>query len=573
MIRRLLLICPILLLVATAGAQTELSLNQRKAAAETIDNVFSDYISASDFKELGYTGFSQNKINKFTALFDSGVVIHDDLSPVSINDLTTSDKNVAQYISDLKQNFPAGIKSMITKANINLKELNRKKVEVVFERSVSGSYKSGQFFQDKQSVMVITFRLSDDYKSAKITGITKSSSNLKCPECPVQALAEVNKQKPEKPSKPDKVEKPSKPEKTEKPDKTLLSQKTNKEKPQNDIIVQEVKPKKEKQPKGEGGNFGVALALNLSGPGNFSATSAPDVSKFNYPILGNPGINSLVKDSSFYSGFSNKPGLSFSAGLDLDLMFGKKKNIGVGIGAMYNYSSSTMHFDTMQLFYNAENSGNKNFLRILAPGSINENISTSSFALNVLFKYQGDVNSKIGYYMHAGPVMVFSTSATSNYSTDITYSSVYQYRNRSYDEYDATGSIQSSDVQVTVHQYETTGRELTPYEFYARHARAGFDVAYDSLVTGSKSFNYKMGFGALIRGGITFHCAKQLDLNLGASVMWTQVTGNDQLNAVLSAKQADELGKYNSVLHTVDNLSNINVGLHLGLVYKFFKSK
>ncbi|MES2590347.1 MAG: hypothetical protein V4608_00595 [Bacteroidota bacterium] len=503
--------------ISVSFAQGAMTLQQRKTAANTVYLMVKQYLKASKLQKAGVPGITEEKKQAFLSLFEEDAVVWDDITPINFPNkiLYNEEKTIDNLIADYEKYFPEGLTIKNLNSTINFKNLPNKTAQIAIQRNISGEYMGEYFISNPSVVLELELKLSDDYTSAKITGIKKRISNpITCATCPKPAVAVVT---------------PSKDPIKVKAEKTPL------EKP------------------------GITLGFNFSASGNSVTMEAPDLAKMNY--------ESLIANKNSIRGFSAKGGLAITAGMDVNVMFGKTKKWGIGPGLFFNYSKAKLKYDTIHQVYKGQNEGDlPDFMRFYTAYDISENISMNNLGISVLLKYNSGTD-KTGFYFDCGPVFILSSTASSKYSTTADYEAIYQYNGSGY-FFDPAVGIDRNDWVMTKKAFnESDQNTQTEAEYFA--SLADFNVGIDKKDDGqSGKFKFKQAYGGLIKAGVSMPISETIQFLAGINIMYLKIQNNNSYNQPL----AENMGTYNSTLSAVNAISNLNVGINVGLVVKLYKS-
>lgn len=497
-------------------AQVTMTLQQKKIASNTMYTILRQYLKTSKLQKPGTPGISEEKKEAFLAIFEDNAKVWDDITPDDFpnSTLNNSEKSVDDLISDYEKYFPEGVTIKNLNSTINFKNLPGKTAQIAIQRNISGKYIGQYYITNQRVVLELELKFSDDYTTAKISGIKKIISNpIPCPNCPKPAI-EVAAIKPVK-----------------------------------------VKPKGEPLEKP-----GVTLSFNLSGSANAATIENPDLSKMNY--------DNLIKNKNSITGFSSKGGIAISGGMDMNVMFGKTKKIGIGTGLFFNHSQAKLNYDTIHQEYRGQNQGDlPDFFRIYTAYNVSENISMNNIGINLLFKYNGSTD-KIGFYIDCGPVYILSSTVSSKYNTTSDYEAIYQHDGNGY-FFDPAVDIDRNDWIITRKAFKASNADnQTEAEYFK--SLEGFNVAIDKKDNAqSEKFKFKQAFGGLLRAGASIPISEKLNLLAGISFVYLKISDNSNYNKPLTEK----MGTYNSTLYSLNGITNFNYGINIGLVVKLFKTE
>lgn len=493
-------------------AQGGMTLQQRKTAAGTVYSFFKHYLKTSKLYKQGVPGISEEKKQAFLAMFEEDAMVWDDITPSNFPDkfLNTTEKTVDNLIVDYEQYFPGGVTIKYLNSSVNFENLPDKTVQIAIQRNISGEYMGQYFIANQGAVLELELKLSDDYTKAKIASIKKLASNpISCPECPQPAGATVSK--------------------------NAEGEKTPLEKP------------------------GVSLTFNFSGAGNSAALEQPDVSKMNY--------ESLIMSKSSLAGFSSKGGAAFSGNIDVNLMFGKTKKLGVGAGLFLNHSQAELKYDTLYLAYKGQNEAEpSDFMRLYKAYNVSENILMNNVGINLVLKYTSRTD-KTGFYIDCGPVFILSSAASSKYQSTADYEAVYQYDGNNY-YFDPTAEIDGNDWVITRDAFHASDQDSQTEDEYFNSLQ-GFNVGINKKdAARSEKYKFKQAYGGLLGMGASIPMSEKINFTAGISAVYLKMQNNWDYNKPLTEKTV----KYNTTLSAINGISNFNFGVNVGLVVKLYKT-
>ncbi len=497
-------------------AQGSLTLQQKKTASTTLYAVFKKYLKASKLQKQGVPGITEVKKQAYLTLFEEDAMIWDDITPSDFPNktLNNSEKSAEDLIADYEKYFPEGVTIKNLNSNFNFKNLSGKIAQIVIQRNISGKYMSKYYITNQAVVLELDLKFSEDFTSAKITGIKKIVSNpIHCPDCPAPA-----------------------------------------------IVATTVVPPKTEPEKLPGEKPGITVSVNFSGSGNSATIEKPDLTKMNY--------DDLLMDKNTLKGFSSKGGVAFSGGLDMNVMFGKTKKTGIAAGLFFNHSQAKLTYDTIHQEYRGQNQGGApDFLRLYTAYNVSENISMDNVGLNLLFKYNGG-SDKIGFYFDGGPVYILSAKASSKYESTSDYEAIYQYIANGY-AFDPNAAIDGDDWIITRAAFNPSLQDnQTVTEYFESLGNFNVGLNKKDNATSAK-FKFNQAYGGLVRTGASIPISEKIQFLAGVSFVYLKIQSNSNYNEPLTEK----MGTYNSTLFAINGLTNFNYGINIGLVIKLFKTE
>lgn len=514
-------ICTLLLLTCghLAIAQVNLSLEEKNNAAKAVYSVFENYYRNSGLSELGGKGYSAEKEQKLQAAFQRDAAIWDDLTPDgNPADLVDTklmrpqgSKSFIKLINDYHTNFPAGVDIRIVNVAIDLSKVESKVATINVVRDVSGLLKGEYLMTNRASALQLVIRLSSDYKTAMIVEVKELNAGaLECSSCKVKV-------------------------------KTKQSSEPDKESPKDGGAT-----------KGPGigldMGFRAGFHMNSASVSPFSAASY----KFETPVTSN-------SDSTI----SVSPSIGFSSHIDigLDVLFGKKRNVAVGVGFHYGYHEFSYDVDQLDLKYGVASPTpqlGEHFVRFYSAKGISEKIRTDSYGLSLALRYYAMGKSeKSGFYAEGGFNYMGANSRSSYSVANEGYGAVYQFRDGAYGFHD-DGSVEPNDWNLTIETLQAgdSERDLTefaPLNVFSKEGR--------SAETEKISFSQAMGF--FIGAGGVFKLSQTLGLTVGIRFNYLSLQGNQYENA-LTEKTGNEKA-FPSTLYVTDGIQISDFGLSIGM--------
>ncbi len=495
-------------------AQGGITMQQRKAAANTVYAVLKQYLKVSKLYKQGVPGITEEKKQAFLSIFEEDAIVWDDITPANFPNkfLTNNEKTIDNLIVDYEQYFPKGITIKYLNSAVSFENLTDKTAQIAIQRTISGEYMGQYFISNQGAILELELKLSDDYTTAKISSIRKLVGNpISCLECPQPAGSVASKE-------------------------SGKGEKTPMEKP------------------------GVTLSFNLSGSGNSATIEKPELSKMNY--------DSLIMSKSSLIEFSSKGGAAFSGDVNVSLMFGKSKKIGIGAGLFFNYSQAKLTYDTLHLAYKGgqNENGLPDFMRLYTAYNVSENISMNNLGANLILRYNSGTD-KTGFYIDCGPVFILSSVVSSKYTATADYEAVYQYDGNGY-YFDSDAEIDGNDWVITKEAFHASDQDSQTEDEYFNSLQ-NFNVGINKKdAARSEKYKFKQVYGGLLRMGASIPMSEKINFTAGISAIYLKMLNNSDYNKPLMEK----MGKYNTALSAVNEISNFNLGVNVGLVVKLYKT-
>ena len=606
--KKIITVAIVLFAVLCANAQEPVTAAQKRTAATKVYELFAKYSELSSLKELGGV-ITDSSLSRFANLFTPDAKIHDDLNDADATDyqLTTADKSLEDYLKDNKENYPKGLSSKVTKASISFKGLAQKEVKIIYERSANAStvtppskiYKS-------QDTLLMTIKIGEGYNSAKISSIALVSGHLsgppstpkckddndcdgvtnsldKCPDikgiatnggCPFNicpndddcdgVLNAADKCPKEKGTL----------------DNSGCAKALAQAKPQcaNDNDCDGVlnfadKCPKAKGPESNGGcpdvaAIGFALSLNLGFGGNVNSTGDADLSSLGYE-KSRATFGSSTK-------LSNKVGAGINVGVEFDVLFGKQQNMGVSTGLMLNMNFAQAKSEKFQVEYKQTESDGSAYKRILTVNKFDEKLSFTNVGIPVLFKYRTATSEtkKIGFSAELGPVISVLATVKSKIDANMDFEAVFSTDKHKlgYPDVNSTSDWLLTKDHVTKHG---GGSEAALPAYFDKRYENGYYVGLNHSVSASGgTVKYKLGFGGMLRLGMTYQITESLFFN---ARIYTTIISNSISNSSGVNKPVEAMDKFkdagsvtlNSNLNSTSKLLSTQFGINFGIQYKF----
>jgi hypothetical protein len=571
----------------------DITWQQRKSATEKVYALFSSYSALSGLKDVEKGEITDSSTVKFSSLFASDAQVYDDINDTDTTDAvyTNTNKPLAQYLRDVRSRFPKGLISKIGKASISLDQLSKKEASIVFERTVSATTPWGWSYQTKDTLKM-KIAISNDYSAASIASITHVGGQLTCSNCITKPVLAAKKDEP-KPVASKKEEpktvvikddnpKPVAVKKVEEPKTVVI-----KDEPKttatavtcpNDEDCDGVPDFADKCPKVKGsasnngcpetksGGVGVEIALNVGFGGGSNNSGKIDLSNTKYDASGTVGSST--------SKVAFKPGAGITADLNINLMFGEKRSVGIATGILYNANFALLTLPDYKVEYQARDREGASFRRILTARDIKEKISYTNLSIPVLFKYRTPVSSskKIGFFLDLGPVISIVSSAKSKAESTNDFEAVYTTSGGTlgYSNTESSTDWLVTKAMVTKH-FNTGGQYSSVNDYFDKQYNKGYYVGLDKTSSGSAGkVKYNIGGGGMLRTGLLCRLSEPVSLTVGVQCLILS-NGHKQADSYKPIVAADDFKQslsYNSFLNSGGSGLNVQYGLTLGLQIK-----
>jgi hypothetical protein len=302
------------------------------------------------------------------------------------------------------------------------------------------------------------------------------------------------------------------------------------------------------------GTFGGGIAAANAG--------TPDVNHLNYPSLSNAQIPN--------ANYSSSGGLN--VGFDLDMLFGKQRNLELSAGLTYIYSKGTADYSGFHAEYEAQDGNGNTFRRLVTANQFSESLSFGNVAIPILFKYSTNPDKKLGAFIQFGPVLSASASAKGNINASIDFEGVYHYdqatKGFTYSPATAPGDWVITRQAVTPELGPNESADEYFNQLYARGYYVGLDKPASAKAA---KVSYEFGGGAMLRAGGVFRASKIVNLIFGLTALiesnghavnsYSPITASNDLSTISLA----------NMLNGTSSLLTMQVGVNIGVQVRLIK--
>jgi hypothetical protein len=482
-------------------------------------------------------------------------------------------------------------------------------VKIVYERNVNAPNYDGYKFSD-QDTMVLRIFLSDDFSDAYILSVEHLGGQLKCQFCPsaaAAALAAADAATAKTDKKVDKkadADNPPKPVETKKAEAKPVA-------PEKPKPVEVKKPEKARCPDdddcdgvpnlvdncpeaaGPASNHGcpvqtVAVGLSINVGGGAGVASMNSASPNNaYDPHGN--YYTVSAPNAAQAKFNMNAGGGYSAGLDIDLLFGEKKNVGISIGlnVLQDFLTANVpNSNPFMVIYQVQSDGDGDpYTRILSASDFSEKLTFTHITLPILFKYQTSPDKKIGFNIEVGPVVSLSSWATSQTSANLNFGAVYAINSPGTNPpltYAGTSPPASGQGYWELTQ-SYIGNHLPPGQtvdqvLSSYYAEGRYVGSFNNYSGSRNKVSYNIGYGGLLRLGGVYRFTQHVSLLFGvyADLLYD---GHNENSAYQPITISDPKGDFQKGLTSQSFLNGIGgalttqIGVNLGIQVRFGKKK
>jgi hypothetical protein len=158
-------------------------------------------------------------------------------------------------------------------------------------------------------------------------------------------------------------------------------------------------------------------------------------------------------------------------------------------------------------------------------------------------------------------VTFFNTQTTKSEAT-VDQEGIYQIRNNRF-VYDPAQQVTSTDWILTRDFVSSRGTDANVAAYFEKNKDL-YNVALGQNVTVKDKFSYKLGYGGILRLGVSCQLSKKVFFNVGANITGLYINGNDKFGNQLT----DKLGEYHSTYYANNHFINLSYFLNLGLQFK-----
>jgi hypothetical protein len=259
-------------------------------------------------------------------------------------------------------------------------------------------------------------------------------------------------------------------------------------------------------------------------------------------------------------------------GVELDILFGRYKNYGIGGGLFYTLGvGDIIAQDSNNIAFSNTNSDSKSFLQVIKVNpEATERLFISNVAIPVYLKYSGAKRSvkSWNYFIHAGVFFPIWLGGSSNGKAKADYEAYYGATGASGKDLnystDAYTSPTAWHINYTnVSQNAPLSQDNSPDKaeidrYYRRKREAGFNVGHQVTQENKNNFNRFTGFGFIMRLGLSKRLTYKSNLLFGAELIFGNngIGPNNQYVMTQSASTQD----YSSFVGAASGMSQFSIG-------------
>ena len=302
------------------------------------------------------------------------------------------------------------------------------------------------------------------------------------------------------------------------------------------------------------GNFGGGIASANAGN--------PDMNRLSYSNVTNQSLPNAT--------YSSSGGLNI--GFDLDLIFGKQRNIELSAGLTYIYTKGTADFSGYHAEYEAQDGNGNSFRRLLTATQASEKLSYGNVSIPVLFKYTTNPDKKMGAYIQIGSVLSISSSASGTMNSTTDFEAVYHY-DAAAKGFVYSPTIQPGDWILTKQAISSelpANQSVNNYfsQLYSRGYYVGLGESASSKVN---KVIYHIGGGMMARLGGEYRASKMVHVLFGITALLISNGRSVSSYSPITASNDLTTISQSNFLNGTSSLLTMQVGVNLGVQIRLTK--
>ena len=311
-----------------------------------------------------------------------------------------------------------------------------------------------------------------------------------------------------------------------------------------------------------GSGVGFAISGNFGGGLAAANAGTPDANHLSY--------NNMSNVSFPNANYSSSGGLN--VGFDLDLLFGKQRNLELSAGLTYIYSKGTADFSGYHAEYEATDGNGNSYRRLVTATTATESLKYRNVSVPILFKYSTNPDKKLGAFIQIGPILSVSGSASGTMNATMDYEAVYHY-NAATNTFGYSPNTSPGDWVITRQALASelgSGQSVSNY-FNQLNAR-GYNVALDKTASGSAAkVTYHLGGGMMVRAGGEYRASKMVHVLFGITALFTSNSRSVGSFSPITASNDLSTISASNFLNGTSSLLTMQVGVNLGLQIRLVK--
>lgn len=592
----------------TMNAQ-KLNWQERRKAADKIDELIEKYINNCQLTELGKPEYSSQTIEAFGELFVENAKITDKISPQETEDGSTEmrQQTFEEYANNLQALYKDGMLITITKMQADYSQLDELKARVFIERRLKARKEAGGYYREVSDV-VLYIDIDSDLQFAKITELTTEPLFIPINQPPTAQGAKYEVKSGESidinlaslTDDPDGDNAKLKHEISKKPVSGKLTGAGRKWTYTANKVSEDMSEKftyKVSDEKGAETQATITITIKKKYENDNEGVVRREKNRRGLHLSPIVGIGNNNFDSgSLTLDYGNNRGVTQDAinavsgsglnfGLELDYFF--HNNVGIGAGIMYTRLGGEFNVQGFEARYQSDmyNGGRNTALdyeRIVRAENLTETYTVTNIGVPILLKlrYFFGENKKVGIHAGVGILYNLASSATSDLgSGKVDYEAIYYSADGITYGYDNENAQSQYTNVITLEEYQLYSPADNIDEVALNTLSNDFDADELNIGTGLEIFNvdnnptFDADITFIARLGLLFYLSDQLS----ASVSGQFVSG--KLNSSSASPYrildiidtAEKKGEYHSPLNGGGNYSN--VGLTLGLSMRLSRKK
>jgi len=419
----------------------KLDWQERRKAADEVDEVIENYINTCELSPLGKSEYATKQVDAFKSMFTDDAKITDGVSSQATEDGSAEvvEQTPDEYTQALMARYPKGMTIKLSKLQADYTELDQRKVRVAMERQFRAKDEAGKYVLDTADVM-LELIIDRNLESAKIKTLNTEPPPPLPPPPPSEDLIAQNGKMAINLKKGEQKKSINLAKDVKNPAGGILTYTLTVPPQRGKVVIS---------------NTGIATYT----PQNLNTKTNND--KFEYKVCNNDNqcdeasviIDIEIKEilaqnrSGFYinpniafgaasnnstiswgyetvrsplsADISSNSGTSISAGIEVDYYF--SNNIGIGAGVQYQSISGGFEVRDFDVKYASNLHDNpevdRNYERMITMNNVTEEFTMTNIGIPLLLKFRTHPEKKIGLFAHAGIQYNLISSSASNLNT------------------------------------------------------------------------------------------------------------------------------------------------------------
>lgn len=526
----------------------ELTWEQKYRAIKAVDSIMRIYSDNLSFTDPNSDSISSKAMKRFGSIFSSDATVFDDLNPSFFegnmqDKLKFKERSVEEFLSLTKQTYPMGLLTAnITNMRIGYNDLSSYAAIVSVEKEVIAVTRNNWRVKMKDTLLV-TLRLSEDYRTAKIQKISQDGSVYDAVNYRIQ---------------------------NDRDNDFVIDDEDNCKDIPGYIQYNGCEP-----PIGPfatllvGGGIGYSIET-------FGGTTGDIQDAGSYDLY----------DVTFTPTSGADPDLQGS--IELELFPWRERQIGIGFGGMISFMNAKLkikqgHYNVVYesdndllLNYTTDDGKDeldRDYRRLINNSTeVSENVNLIYFTPFVNLKLKKQFNdSKLGFKLNIGAgISLKTTPSIGKHDGTFQYGAEYSYlSNNTWGYSESETQLEIKLTQDFINSYSGTSGLLNTLS----GAGLNYDL-WEYSISGAdvpSSAEVKLGFGYrfMVTPAITYQTFSSLYWNFGIQLMYSSHT-NESFEAS-SYALTNTLSEYNTLLLGTKKVQHLYFGLTAGLSFSLAK--